>query len=44
MQLAIDTNLLRDLMNLKTMNINPNFSVLQRKYNIDRHTKKIPPE
>ena len=40
MQLAIETNLLGDLMILKTMNIKPNFSALQRKYDIDRHTIK----
>lgn len=40
MQLAIETNLLGELSILKTMNIKLNFSALQIKYDIDRHTIK----
>ena len=40
MQIAIETNLLGELNIYKGMNMKPNFSALQRKYGIDRHTIK----
>ncbi len=40
MQIAIETNLLGELQIYKGMNMKPNFSALQRKYGVDRHTIK----
>ena len=40
MQIVIETNLLGELNIYKGMNMKPNFSALQRKYGIDRHTIK----
>jgi len=40
MEMIVETNILGALRIMKDMNIKPNFSALQRKYNIDRHTIK----
>ena len=40
MQAIIERNLLGELRIYKEMNMKPNYSALQRKYEIDRHTIK----
>ncbi|MGN1342671.1 MAG: IS21 family transposase [Bacilli bacterium] len=40
MQIGIERNILGDLRIYKGMNMKPNYSALQRKYGIDRHTIK----